>query len=398
MNSVTQQSGQYDEGVVIIGAGLAGWSTIREIRKRDALTPITLISSDDAHFYSKPMLSNAIAQKRLPSDLITTPASQLAQTLDVKLMARSYVMAIDTNAKTLQVLSQDGREAMLSYRSVVFATGAVPARLSIDGDGGRVVSVNNLEDYRIFRSHVEEAPKRVLIIGAGLIGCEFADDLVSAGHEVRVVDPVSRPLASMLPEPASLLMRDALAKAGVQWHFGATVEKVEHLSDQTLHVTLSAGAQFIADVVLSAVGLRANTELAHTAGIHCDRGIVVDEFLQTSATGVYAIGDVAQYFNAGNTTLPYVMPILHAAKALGATIAGEKTAVRFPVMPVSIKTPSLPTSVAPPAPGVQGSWRPLGDPSHTAWRFLDMEGRQTGFALMGEHVGQRATMIKAMSN
>ena len=94
--------------------------------------------------------------------------------------------------------------------------------------------------------------------------------------------------------------------------------------------------------MLSAIGLRADTRLAGAAGLACERGIVVDACLQTSAPGIYALGDCAQYASAGQRTLPYVMPIMNAAKALAATLAGTPTPVVFPLMPVSVKTPALP--------------------------------------------------------
>jgi rubredoxin---NAD+ reductase len=381
--------------IVVVGAGLAGWSTIREFRKRDASARVVLISADDADFYSKPSLSNAFALRRTLAALVTTPAAEMAANLDVKLLARSRVASIDTEAKTLRVVSEEQGAIELRYTALVLATGAQPVRVEVEGDSDAVMVVNSLEDYRLFHAHVSAKPRRVLIMGAGLIGCEFADDLIVAGHAVQVVDPAPYPLASALPEHAAGHVQEALARAGVRWHLGSTVRKIVRVSDGALDVTLSNGVRCVADAVLSAVGLRPEDRLARDAGIRCDRGVVVDEYLQTSVADVHALGDVAQYASAGNRTLPFVMPIFQAAKALGATLAGARTPVKFPVMPISIKTPSLPAVAALPAPGSRGVWNTLGHADETAWHFVEQDGRQTGFVLLGSQLSRRAEMLRS---
>ena len=112
--------------------------------------------------------------------------------------------------------------------------------------------------------------------------------------------------------------------------------------------------------MLCAIGLRADTSLAQAAGLNCERGVVIDAALQTSAEHIYALGDGAQYTSAGGRTLPYVMPIMNAAKALAATLAGTRTEVAFPLMPVAIKTPALPIVVGAAAPGTPGGRRGVG--------------------------------------
>jgi rubredoxin---NAD+ reductase len=385
------------EVIVVVGAGLAGWSTIRELRKRDAGSQVVLISADDADFYSKPGLSNALAQKRVLADLVTTSAADMASRLNVKLLARSLVMSIDTEARSLEVVTEEGGPITLRYTKLVLATGAEPIRIPVQGDGEGVMAVNSLEDYRWFHARLAGASRRVLIMGAGLIGCEFADDLVAAGHAVRVVDPASYPLASMLPGTAAGRVARALAEAGVVWHFDTTVQEIWRGTDGAHHVTLSDRTVCEADVILSAVGLRPNIALARNAGIRCERGVVVDGYLQTSAADVYALGDVAQYVTAGNRVLPFVMPVLQAAKTLGATLAGDRTSVAFPVMTVSVKTPTLPIVTATPALGRKGTWIPLAGADETAWYFVEGDGRQTGFALLGAQTSRRAEMLRAMS-
>jgi rubredoxin-NAD+ reductase len=182
-----------------------------------------------------------------------------------------------------------------------------------------------------------------------------------------------------------------VAEQGVAWLFGTTVHAVAHQPGRSggLAVRLANGQTLLADVVLSAIGLRADLGLAQAAGLRCERGMVVDASLQTSAANVYALGDAVQY--AGGRTMPYVMPIMHAAKALAATLAGQPTRVHFPLMPVVIKTPALPLVVAPAAAGTVGQWAPS-EPG--VWLFTDATQAVKGFALSGARTSRRAELAK----
>ncbi|MEY4266107.1 MAG: hypothetical protein RIS90_642 [Pseudomonadota bacterium] len=390
--------------LIVIGAGLAGWTTLREFRKLDADTPVTLITADSGDFYAKPTLSNAMAQQRGPAQLVTTPAARMAETLKVNLLAHTPVLAFDP----AQRLVRTGQGA-LPYRDLVLATGAQAIRLPLAGDAAdRVLSVNSLDDFAAFHARLltERAPEaakaRVLIMGAGLIGCEFANDLAGSGHPVQLVDPAAAPIAALLPAQASAELQAALSGLGVQWHFGTTVTAVNHGEAGALQVTLANGQTLAADLVLSAIGLRANTTLAQAAGLHCERGVVVDASLRSSQPHIYALGDNAQYAGhdwdqttstpvTGGRTLPYVMPIMNAAKALAATLNGTRTELVFPLMPVAIKTPALPIVVAAPAPGTAGGWHSV---SAGVGQYCDAQDQVRGFVLTGAQTAQRMAQSK----
>ncbi|HSN80892.1 MAG TPA: FAD-dependent oxidoreductase [Rhodoferax sp.] len=382
--------------IIIIGAGLAGWTTARELRKLDKTTPVLLITADSGDFYAKPSLSNAFAQKRGPTHLVSTPADSMAASQNVTLQAHTRVTAIDTVSQTVHTSAGD-----FGYVKLVLATGAQSIRLPMAGDAASaVLSVNSLQDFSFFHerlssgkvtAEVADAKKHVVIMGAGLIGCEFANDLISSGFAVTVVDPAISPIAALLPTGLGEQLREALANQGVVWHFGTTVQSVDHQGNRSsaFKVQLANGQALVADVVLSAIGLRADLSLAQAAGLQCERGIVVDAHLQTSAPNVYALGDAAQYVNG--RTLPYVMPIMHASKALAASLAGQPTAVHFPLMPVAIKTPALPLVVAAPAPGTVGQWA-QSEPG--VWLSTDAHQALKGFALSGTHTSRRAELAK----
>ncbi len=350
--------------LVIIGSGLAAWSTVRELRKLEAssiedasgnrLQPITMICADSGDFYAKPTLSNALAQKRTPAQLVTTPAAKMAETQNVTLIANTSVHKIDAAARVVHTDKGD-----FSYDRLVLALGASPIRVPVEGDAAHeILSVNSITDFAVFHAKLEgtanalPTPKHVAIMGAGLIGCEFANDLVLGGHTVSVIDPAPRALAALIDESTSLALQSKLAPLGVTWHFGTTVTAVSQAQKglQAYSVQLANGKTLAADLVLSAIGLRPHTQLAKDAGLATDRGIVVNELLETSDPAIFALGDCAQYgFVSGNIqVLPYVMPVMHASRALASTLAGKPQPVRFPAMPVRVKTPAHPITVASP--------------------------------------------------
>jgi rubredoxin-NAD+ reductase len=394
------------QSLIIVGAGLAGWTTAREFRKLDTTTQLMLVTADSGDFYAKPSLSNAFAQGRLPAQLVSTPAAKMAETLNVTLLAHTRVEAIDTAAQTLSVRNAGGLQT-LAFSSLVLATGAQAIRVPVQGDAAdAVMSINSLDDFAAFHARLQAGaqtpgrPQRqVLIMGAGLIGCEFANDLAQAGMRVRVVDPGPRPLAALLPPEASAALQAALEALGVQFDFDCTVRAVDQAAGR-LQATLATGESVPADAVLSAVGLRADTALAQASGLQVDRAIVVNRFLQTSAAHIYALGDCAQYASAPSllsmhgSTLPYVMPIMSAARALAATLAGTPTALAFALMPVSVKTPALPLVVAAAQTGLAGHWAAAGE---GIWHWLDDAGQPRGFVLAGAQTSQRMAQAKLLA-
>lgn len=371
--------------LLIIGTGLAGYTVAREFRKLDTATPLQIITGDDGSFYSKPVLSNALAQKKSPEQIALSSAADMARQLHATINPHAHVTALDLAA---HVVTADGET--FPYSRLVLAVGADPIRLPLAGDAaGDVLSVNNLADYARFRAALDDR-RRVALLGAGLIGCEFANDLRSIGVEVDVIDLAPQPLGRLLPPQAGQFFRAVLEQAGVRFHLGTSVQHVARAS-AGVHVTLATGAKLDADVVLSAIGLRPQTALAQAAGIQVNRGIVTDTFLRTSTADVYALGDCAEV--AGHN-LPFVMPIMQAARALAKTLSGSATAVHYPAMPVVVKTPACPTVVAPPPAGVAGSWEEAVTADGVRALYHDAEGRLRGFALLGAATQDKQALAK----
>ena len=369
--------------IIIIGSGLAGYNTAKELRKLDTATPLVVIASDSSAFYSKPMLSNAIASKKTPAALALNTPDQMSEQLKGTVRAGLRVDAIDTAAHTLKI----GDET-LHYSKLVLALGADQIRLPITGSGAAdIQTVNDLDDYARFRTAIE-GKKRVAIIGAGLIGCEFANDLAAGGYAVDIIDIAQQALGRLLPPEGGAMLKDKLSALGVQWHLGTSVQSVDSAGDGYT-LTLANGASLQADIVLSAVGLKPRTALAAAAGIKVNRGIVADRNLATSALDVYTLGDCAEI---EGMVMPYVMPIMHASRALAQTLAGKPTAVSFPAMPVMVKTPACPTIVAPPAIGAAGAWQVEATADGVKSLFTATDGKLLGFALNGAATAERAKL------
>jgi rubredoxin-NAD+ reductase len=388
--------------LVIVGTGLAGWTLAREFRKLDPNTPIVLISRDEGAFYSKPMLSNALAGGRTPASLVTTPAASAAAAIQATVLAQREVVRIDTVARSVVL---DDR--VVPYRALVLAVGADPIRLPLQGNASdQVFSVNDLVDYGHFHAALTTGA-HVTLLGAGLIGCEFANDLTIAGYQVDVVDLAPLPLGRLVPERVGRAMQVALSAAGVGFHLGASVRSV-HRDGARLVVELVVGGSTQAgsiqagmtevrrlstDLVLSAVGLQPRTALAAAAGLTVDRGIVVDAMLRTNAPDVYALGDCAQ---VDGQVMPYVLPLMTGARALAKTLTGTPTVVIYPVMPVAVKTPAFPLSVVPAPQGIKGEWSFLESDGGLEGHFKDREERLRGFVLGGTATSRRAALVRAM--
>lgn len=373
--------------MVIIGSGLAGYNAAREFRKLDKDTPLSIITSDGGEFYSKPMLSNALASKKTPEAIPINSAEQMRVQLDATIRTNASVMEITTDEHRLRT-----GDEIITYSKLVLALGADQIKLPLTGDAATaVMSVNSLDDYVKFRAAVQDR-RRIVVIGAGLIGCEFANDLSSAGYGVDVVDIADQPLSRLLPAAGGRFLQERLAALGVKWHLGTGVNAVDGDRAQ-LRVTLENGQTIAADAVLSAVGLKPKLALARAAGLRANRGIIVDRYLQTSAADVHALGDCVE---VAGLVLPFVMPIMHAARALAATLAGKPTVVSYPAMPVLVKTPACPTIVAPPPDGAMGEWKIERGADGVRSLFVDKAGKLLGFALNGAAAAERAKLVSQL--
>lgn len=366
--------------IVIIGSGCAGYGLAEALRQRSAQTPIVVVTADDGYSYSKPSLSNAFARNKTAPDLVSETPLELEKRLNVRIHNRCRVHSVDTSTKTLETDS-----GTLAYHKLVLATGAAPVRLPLEGSGAEdVLSINDLQDYRVFRDRLSNSTK-VTIIGNGLIGCEFANDLASAGHPVDVVGLDQTPMSRLLPEEIGLKLQGALSGMGVAWYQGNTVHRIEK-EGSGYRILLRDGTELDSGLVISAVGLRPRTQLAEAMGAEVNRGIKVNGGLRTTVPDVFAIGDCVEI---NGQLLPYIAPINHGIKALADTLLGNPNMVQYPLMPVIVKTPVLPLTLLTPPAETEGQWYAEEQGKGSRALFIDSQGMLGGFVLAGECVSER---------
>lgn len=376
--------------LTIIGSGMAGIGLLRALRAQDAERPITLITADSGDDYSKPLLSTGFAKRLPPERLAARSALQVAEQLNAVTRTHTRVDAIDTASRTLTV----GRET-LPWSELVLATGAAPAiPFPVpEAVAGRVFTINDLDDYRDFHAALATLgrPGRIAIVGAGLVGCEFANDLLAGGHEVSLVAPEAAPLPRLLPEPLGRALGVAFEEAGMALALEVGVTALE-AAGNAVGLALDDGSRLDADLVLVATGLAPRTALAEAAGLAVSAaGIHVDRWLAASAPGVYALGDVAC---VDGVNAMYVQPLQASAKALARTLGGTPTPVSYGAWPVVVKTPLLPVVALPPT-RPPARWRIEGEAGDFTALAEAEDGRLIGFALTGACVRRKVELARA---
>jgi rubredoxin-NAD+ reductase len=370
---------------------MAAYNLLKEFRKLDKETPVIVITADDGVSYSKPMLSTGFTKNATVADLAMKDAGGMARQLQASVWTFTHVTDIDTNKQQITI----NHVNRISYRKLVLAWGADTIKPPLSGDAlESVYSINDLLDYDDFRTAIKKnAAKKIVIIGGGLIGCEFTNDLLNGGFEVETVDPLAYCLPTLLPEVAGQAVQRALEDKGAKFHFGSLVTEVNKKTGGGLAVSLNNGEVLDADLVVCAVGVRPRIEIAQQAGIKCNRGIITNRLLETSAKNVYALGDCAEV--EGNV-LFFVAPLMAAARALAKTLAGETTPVVYPAMPVTIKTPACPVVVALPSPQAEGAWSVEQNANNVIAEFKDKQGNLLGFALTGEGTNEKMRLQKLL--
>ena len=373
--------------LVIIGSGLAGYNLAKEVRKLAPDQPIMMITADDGANYSKPMLSTGFGKDKSAQQLAMASAADMAEQLNLVIRTHTRVTHIDSDRKNVFI-----GEEPVPYSKLVLAWGAEVVPPRFDGaDSERVLAINDLDDYTRFRQALQ-GKRKVLIMGAGLIGCEFANDLSNGGIEAEVVAPCDQVLPGLLPAAAAKAVQQGLESLGVRFHLGPLVSRIEE-SAAGIRATLSNGEQVDADLVLSAIGLKPRIDLAVKAGLKVNRGICVDRQLQTSEPDIYALGDCAEI---DGQVLLYVLPLMTSARALAKTLTGNATEVSFGPMPVTIKTPVVPVVVSPPKPELDGEWQIEVDGSAVRAEFRAPNGDLLGYALTGDKVSNKVALNKEL--
>lgn len=375
--------------IIIIGSGLAGISVAKEFRKLDTTTPLVIITQDDGHFYSKPLLSTALHQAKSPQTLVVTDVATLQNQLNATFICFATVLAIDPLAQQLTVQSENSQQT-LAYQKLIFAQGAKPRPLPMVDALPARFRINSLMDY----AHFIEAHQhfsQLTIVGSGLVGTEFAHDLTQSHLKLTVVTPDPYPLFGLVPEPMGNALMKSLADKGVVFHTKTHIVNATH--NETCHLELSSQARLQADALLIAIGLTPHISLAQAAGLAVNQGIVVDAQLECSLQNHFALGDCAEI---QGECRQFVAPILSSARALAQTLCGKPTKVTMPNLPISLKVECYPIIASPPKRGIEGEWRLENTGEHFQGLFYDKQGLLQGFALSGTYLAKRQEVQAAL--
>ncbi|HYP77582.1 MAG TPA: FAD-dependent oxidoreductase [Polyangiaceae bacterium] len=274
--------------IVIVGAGAAGNSAAEKLRREGYSGKLSLIAGEGSVPVDRPNLSKDYLAGTAPEEWLPLRSEEFYREQRIELLL-TKVSGFDPNAKSVTLA--DG--SRLPYDALLLATGAAAIRLNIAGGGlPHVYTLRTLTDSRAIIAASSSA-KHAVLIGSGFIGLEAAASLRTRGVEVTVVAPESVPLGRVLGEALGRSVQRLHEAHGVQFRLGARPKAI------TAHsVVLEDGRELAADLVIFGVGVRPSTELAESAGLSVDRGVLVDQYLRTSATDVFAAGDIARFPDA----------------------------------------------------------------------------------------------------
>jgi NADPH-dependent 2,4-dienoyl-CoA reductase/sulfur reductase-like enzyme/nitrite reductase/ring-hydroxylating ferredoxin subunit len=281
---VTDHAGTLRD-VVIVGAGAAGSAAAEMLRRCGFDGRVTIVDNDVGSPYDRPNLSKDYLAGNAPEDWIPLRAEGFYAEHKIDIV-RGRATRLDAKSKTLDV---EGHGA-ISYDALLLATGAEPVRLKMPGDDQpQIHYLRSLVDSRAIIAAAKDA-KRAVVIGSSFIGLEVAASLRARNVDVHVVAPEQIPLERVLGDYLGRYVRSLHEGKGVTFHLGHTVQRVERDG-----VVLDDGTRLAADLVVVGVGVRPRLDLAESGGLATDRGVVVNEFLETSAPGIYAAGDIARW-------------------------------------------------------------------------------------------------------
>lgn len=274
---------------IIVGNGVAGTEAALAIRKVDAQGEITLISADAHHFYYRPRLIEYLAGTITLSQL-TLYKESLYKEKGINVILNTKITTLDADQKWVK----DTQGNMYTYDKILLATGAdcfIPPIPGIDSEG--IFTVRNVEDCDHLRTYCS-GKKQAVVLGGGLLGLEVAHSLLALQQKVTVIETADWLLSRQLDEPAGALLKSQLEQQGITFMLADSVAKVVG-DTRVTSLVLASGKVLPAEVLVVSAGIRGCDQVAQEIGASCNRGIVVDDYLQTSVPHVYAAGDLIEH-------------------------------------------------------------------------------------------------------
>ncbi|MGY3886395.1 NADH:flavorubredoxin reductase NorW [Aeromonas aquatica] len=386
MNAATQSDAGVCREIVVIGSGFAAQQLVKSLRKLDGERPIRLITADSGDEYNKPDLSHVVSRGGSAAAMTRLSGSEFAEQQRITLLPHCPVLGIDPARRTL--LTAQGS---FPYGQLVLATGASAARPDMPG-GEHLVTLNSQREYAAAEASIRQA-RRIMILGAGLIGCELAMDMASDGREVTLLDLAESPLSSLLPAALSQPLLQALREQGVRLQLGLGIAGIDAQPGDGWRVTLSDGRTCEQDLVIAAIGLRPNLALAQGAGLAVGRGILIDDLLRTSDPHIFALGDCVQW---RGQLLPFLQPIVLGASALARTLLGTPTPLTLPPMLVKVKTPRYPLQLAGRTQGEDLAWQCHWNSHGMVAEARGADGELCGFVVGGDKMSAAFPLLRQL--
>lgn len=370
-------------GIVVVGAGIAGWATVEAIRALDGAVPVTLITACTGDRYHKPELSLAFSRRQNAGQQVRESGAEAARRLGIQLVANTWAVGISPALHQLRTT-----RGTFDYTRLVLAQGAKPM-LPPELPPHLCWRINDLAGWQGLNESLSGGQRHVVMVGAGMVGCELAEDLARAGHQVTQLDRNRFPLEGLLPKAAGTRLRDALRETGIRYYPGVRVEGIRELDSGRRLVCLADGGRVECDQVVAATGLITDNRLARMAGLDCNRGIDVDPTsLQTREPDIFALGDCVAI---EGIPCRFVEPIAAQASTIAHGVLDRQAPAyehRAPV--IRVKTRSLPIVIHG-APTPDGQWYALFESD----AGLSMEQRHHGQVTASLLVGEKARANQA---
>ena len=275
--------------IIVIGAGAAAYGFVKSYRKLNEEDEICIFSKEDFPFYNRVMLPDYISGEQQWHQLIKMHDEEEFN-YNIRLYRGLSVESIDRQNKMVT----DSKGNVHSYDVLVMATGSRPAMLKDLPDMKGIFTMRSRTDADSFKAHLDKSKGKVVIVGGGLLGIELAASLREMKAEVSIVQRISRLMDRQLDVLGSQLLHEELTDKGIDIFYNDEIDRLIG-SGSVTGLRLKSGQEISCQAIVIAVGTTPNTELAKAAGLHCTRGVVVNEYLMTSDPGIYAIGEIAEF-------------------------------------------------------------------------------------------------------
>jgi nitrite reductase (NADH) large subunit len=366
------------EPLVIVGNGMAAARLVDELAKVAlGRYAIAVIGEEPRLAYNRVLLSSVLAGETASHDIELRPA-QWWRDRGVTLKYGCVATGIDVGRRELKIANEES----IGFSRLVLATGSTPLRLGVPGaDLAGVHTFRDSRDVDLLLTLAAQR-KRVVVVGGGLLGLEAAYGLAKAGAAVTLIHLMDRLMERQLDAPAAELLKSQVERKGIRVLLNANTARI-HGETRVEGVELVDGGRIDADAVIFAAGIRPNVGLAKDAGIPVNRGIVVDDVLQTGAPGIFALGECAEH---GGVCYGLVEPAYEQARVLAGHLAERTVSYGGSVVATNLKVSGVSVFSAGDFMGAEGSEAiVLSDAKGGAYKKLVISaGRLTGAVLVGD--------------